>query len=614
MPIEAPEAGTEVPVKTTESKKPFKFPLPAIKIPKIRLPKIRLPKTNLPNIRVPKINGYFPGKPSILEKIWIRIVVSLFILAILATLVTFWYWYLVIRNQAIAPQTPVAPAPAPAPPPAPIIKETIPEKPKAIQNFLRSGYYLPPSVRIIDAIILHSGYNASDGNPYDLDDIIQSYKTAAVATHYLIDRDGATYQLAPDYAIAYHSGTGKMPDGRSNVNNFSIGISLIYQENEGPNDIQYQSLGQLIKDLQEKYNIPVENILGYKDINPAKTTPWNFDWDKLKLLLSFAPISPSTALGAEFILDNLALEEKIGQLLIVGIDGTELTPELEKFMKTVQPGGVLLFKKNVLNDSQIKKLIQGLQKISLTETGLPLFVAIDQEGGAVARIDFAKEKTGQPEITNTDQAYGVGIKRGRELKELGVNLNLAPVLDLSVWPTDFLYERSFKKNAEEIGIMAKSLILGQKTAGILTAVKHFPGYGGIFPNPEENLNILAHLPAISQFQTAMEANPALVMVASVVYPVIEDNLPFTFSKNGIAFLKNKLGDNPLIITDDLSQIVFSKNFSLEERVALPLMAGVDILLFSVWENKIIDAVKNIPEQLINGAVLRIIQLKQSYFK
>ena len=551
---------------------------------------------------MPKIQGYFPKGLSILEKIWIRVIISIFVVAVLATVATFWYWYLAIRPQALAPEPPPAPAPAPEP----ITKEEL----KITQKFLSAGYHFPSSPRVVDTIIIHSGFNAPDSDPYNLESIIQQYQIAKVATHYLIGRDGAVYQLAPDYAVAYHAGVGVMPDGRGGINNFSLGISLVYQESESPNDAQYQSLARLIENLQEKYNIPQENILGYKDVAGGKTTPWNFDWDKLKLLLSFAPISPPLVRGGtEFILDNLTLDQKIGQLFIIGFEGTVMTPALENLIRTARPGGVLLFKKNIVGPSQIKELLKAFQKISWKETGLPLFVAIDQEGGAVSRIDFAQEKTGQPEVKTANQAYEVGLIRGRELKELGVNLNLAPVLD-ATQPTDFLHERSFQKTPEEIGSLAEAMVLGQKTAGILTAIKHFLGYGGIVPNPEENLNILAHMPQISQFQKAMEANPALIMVASVIYPIIEDNLPFALSKNGIAFLKNKLGDSSLIMTDDLSQGIFSKNFSLEERVVMPLTAGVDILLFSSWDTRISGIAKNVPEELIDKVVLKIIKLKQ----
>ncbi|MBI2626259.1 MAG: N-acetylmuramoyl-L-alanine amidase [Candidatus Nealsonbacteria bacterium] len=602
LPAEAPAGAKE----GVLPKKPFK-------LPSIRLPKVQLPKVQIPKVPMPKVEGYFPGKPSVFTKIWIRIVASLFVLAILATVITFWYWYLVIRPAA-APQ---APAPAPTQQ-LPTVKETAPAKPEIIQRFLDKGYYLPTSPRVIDAIIVHSGFNTANGNSYDLEGVIQAYEKTAVATHYLISRGGVIYYLAPDNTIAYHAGAGQMPDGRKGVNNFSIGISLVYQDTEAPNDSQYQALSWLIKGLVEKYNIPQENILGYRDISPEKTTPWNFDWDKLKLLIS--SLSPSPENGAEFILKSLTLEEKIGQLLILGFEGNASTPELKNLIKTTRPGGIILFKKNIGERSQIKALIEDLQKVSLTETGLPLLVAVDQEGGVVSRISFIKEQTGQPEIKNADHAYKVGLNRGMELKELGINLNLAPVLDITQ-TEDFLYERSFKKRAEETGILAKAMVSGQQEANILTAIKHFPGYGGISFNPEEILATLADVPQITHFQKLMETSPELVMTANVVYPDIDATLPIAFSVKGIEFLREKLGEVPLIITDDLSQSYLLDVLTSKEVATMPIKAGVNILLFSDWKSgvdaefiikKAVEA-SEISEELIDRAILRTIQLKQGLY-
>lgn len=626
-PLLPPKSEIVIPQKEPVAvKKLFKFSFPLFKITKPRLPRIQLPKVKLPKVQIPKVklpkiqplkvplpklNGYFPQKPSIFEKIWIRIVVSLFILAVLATLVTFWYWYLVIRSQAQSQ--------APAQTPLIVTQKTEPEKPEIIQKLLRSGYSIPASVRVINAIIIHSGHNTTNGNPYDLESVIESYKAVSVATHYLISRDGTIYQLAPDYAIAYHAGAGKMPDGRSNINNFSIGISLVYRETEGPDDAQYKALGWLIKDLVDKYSIPAENILGYKDVAPEKITPWNFDWDKLKLLLSSAIPTLSLSGEGEFILNNLTIDKKIGQLLMIGFEETTLTPELKNLLETVHPGGVILFEKNIKKPPQIKKLIDDLQQVSLSQTGLPLFVAIDQEGGTISRLSFIKEKTGQSDIKSTDQAYKAGVERGAELKELGINLNLAPVIDLAE-TGDFIYNRSFQQESEETGFLAKALASGQKTAGILTAIKHFPGYSGIAFNPEDQLAIVSDVPQTKGFQKVMEANPEFVLLASVIYPSIDPDLPIAFSPRGVAFLKEKLGETPLVITDDLSQKSFFDNFSLKEIVTRPIMAGVDILLFSDYKSganaafalkKMVQR-EDISEEIINRTALRIIRLKQGY--
>ncbi len=317
-----------------------------------------------------------------------------------------------------------------------------------------------------------------------------------------------------------------------------------------------------------------------------------------------------------------ALREKVGQLFIVGFEGKEISPQLEEFIKKYKPGGVLLLSKNIENQEQLKNLISGLQEISLKETGFPLFIAVDQEGKSLARIGFLSEKTDQSEIKNADEAYQIGLKRGEELKELGVNLNLAPVLDI-VSSGDFLFDRSFQKPAGETGELAKSLISGQKTAGILTAMKHFPGYGGISFYPEEELGVLAKVPEISQFKKAAESKPEIIMTSNLIYQQIDSSLPFPLSAKAIRYLKDNLGQEILIVSDDLDQNSLLEKFSLKDIVKKPVEAGADILIFSGYRlpaekglDEAIQAAQNkeISLEKIDKAFSRIIQLKKTLLK
>ncbi|MBL7142382.1 MAG: glycoside hydrolase family 3 protein [Candidatus Pacebacteria bacterium] len=317
--------------------------------------------------------------------------------------------------------------------------------------------------------------------------------------------------------------------------------------------------------------------------------------------------------------DAVKLEKQIGQLFIVGFDGTTLTTELADFFKKYRPGGVLLLSKNIENEEQLKKLIGDLQILSLQETGLPLFVAVDQEGGTISRIDFLQEKTAQSEIESVDRAFQIGSTRGQELKELGINLNLAPLLD-QVQEGDFLFERTFEKDALTSGNLAKSFVDGQKGAGILTAIKHFPGYSGIAFNPEESLAEISTLPVISQFKKAMQANPEFVMTANMVYTNLDTSLPFAFSSNAIQYLKNNLGSKVIIMTDDLAQTYLSDKFSLKDIVTKPIEAGVDVMIFSGWEigaaeglDAFADAFRNgeISKDKVEAAILKIINIKNS---
>jgi len=324
----------------------------------------------------------------------------------------------------------------------------------------------------------------------------------------------------------------------------------------------------------------------------------------------------------EKILEKLSIEEKVGQLFIIGFEGTTLTSEIKDLFKAVRPGGVILFSRNIHDVNQLKKLIRDLQNLSLEENDLPLFVAIDQEGGLVRRIQWIEDEISQAEIKNNDQAYQTGLKRGSELKNLGINLNLAPVLDITQ-ESDFLYNRSFQRDPEITGELSKNLILGQKDSGIFTTIKHFPGYGGIFFNPETiKIPTVSQIPEVSQFQKAMEAQPELIMTANVIYSEFDEKLPFTFSPKGIQFLKEKIKGDYIVISDDLSSKVLKESFSLENSIILAKKAGVDILLVAGWNqthqdqfnsfNALLETVqqKEIDEKQIDDAVLKVIRLKQ----
>ncbi len=153
-------------------------------------------------------------------------------------------------------------------------------KERIVEALVRWGYQKAEN-RSIDTIIIHSSYDATSDNPYSYSGILDEYKGIGVSPHYLIDREGKIYRLVENKNIAYHAGTSKMPDGRTNVNGFSIGIELMNTKTSKFTDKQYASLKYLISYLKGKYAI--KSVLGHNDIAPGrKDDPWNFDWNKIK--------------------------------------------------------------------------------------------------------------------------------------------------------------------------------------------------------------------------------------------------------------------------------------------------------------------------------------------
>lgn len=186
--------------------------------------------------------------------------------------------------QRAAPQNPEV-VPTVEPPvlaePAPIPERRLVSRLEVQSRPLRFGFRVPPTPRNIDTIVLHSSYNAGDGNEYDVEKTISQYETYGVGAHYLIDRKGTIYRLIDEANIAYHAGASKMPDGRTNVNDFSIGIEMIANESDGYTEKQYTAVNNLVADIKVRYQI--KSVVGHGDIAPSrKTDPWKFDWKKLK--------------------------------------------------------------------------------------------------------------------------------------------------------------------------------------------------------------------------------------------------------------------------------------------------------------------------------------------
>jgi hypothetical protein len=147
-------------------------------------------------------------------------------------------------------------------------------------RLMSSGFAVPSKARSIDTIVLHSSYDAEGNNPYDVSGLVREYESYGVSAHYLIDRAGTIYRLVKDANIAYHAGVSKMPDGRTGVNDFSIGIEMMNQKETSYTDAQYTAVNKLVAYLKGKYSI--KYVVGHDDIAPdRKTDPWNFDWKRL---------------------------------------------------------------------------------------------------------------------------------------------------------------------------------------------------------------------------------------------------------------------------------------------------------------------------------------------
>lgn len=150
-----------------------------------------------------------------------------------------------------------------------------------VDRLVFSGFQKYSGTRKVDTVIIHSSYNSLEGDQYDVNKIIAIYKSYGVSAHYIIGRDGTAYRLVKDNDIAYHAGVSQVPDGRTDVNKFSIGIEIVGNKTDGYTNAQYSVVSDLVGKIKKDYDI--KYVLGHNDIAPdRKDDPWKFNWDKLK--------------------------------------------------------------------------------------------------------------------------------------------------------------------------------------------------------------------------------------------------------------------------------------------------------------------------------------------
>lgn len=333
----------------------------------------------------------------------------------------------------------------------------------------------------------------------------------------------------------------------------------------------------------------------------------------------------------ENILNNMTIDEKIGQLFIVAYRYPNMDSNLDNILKTIKPGGFILFKENLKNYNQSMVLINSIKKTAK----IPMFIATDQEGGRVQRIkDIPGISTtnipAMAEIGATNdpnEAYKTGVTIANDLKKFSVNLDFAPVIDIYSNPLNkVIGERSFGSDAYLVSKMGLALGQGLKDNNIIPVYKHFPGHGNTKTDSHYDLPIVSKTKEelmnldLIPFMEAINNNAEIIMVGHLAVPSITNNYePASLSKILITdFLKKELGYQNLIITDALNMKALTNTYSTEEITIKALNAGVDILLMPEDPLKSFAAIKNafnsgtISEKQINDSVRKIINLKLKY--
>lgn len=354
-----------------------------------------------------------------------------------------------------------------------------------------------------------------------------------------------------------------------------------------------------------------------------------------------APTSPaaSTAFDPQAVLKGMSLEQKIGQAMIIGFDGSTVSPGLREMIESYHVGGVILFARNVESPRQVANLTRSLQQIALDSGHPGLFIAIDQEGGRVARLTEDKGFTEFPGAMALGAAGDPALARqvaqamGRELKALGLNIDFAPDLDVNNnFANPVIGIRSFGSDPAQVAKYGVQFLEGLQSQGILAFGKHFPGHGDtavdshlalpVVPHARQRLDAVEFVP----FRAAMAAGVAGIMSAHVSFPAIETvipEMPATLSPRVLTgLLRGEMGFQGLSITDSLDMGALAQmGFPISRSAAMALQAGADILLFNrdhAVHRQAFQMVSDwiqegkIPQSRLDEAVLRVLQAKAAF--
>lgn len=272
-------------------------------------------------------------------------------------------------------------------------------------------------------------------------------------------------------------------------------------------------------------------------------------------------------------------------LMMVDIPGPNLDPVTKAHLAEYKFGGVCLFRKNIQNPEQVRKLTNGLREV----LGPQVLIAIDQEGGAVQRVlelplapsAMAIGAIGDPKI-----AGEIGAAVGRNLISLGINWNFAPSLDVNIDPRNpVIGDRSFGADPKKVARLGVAWAKGLQSQGVMASIKHFPGHGDTaldshlgLPVVDKELGELQRT-EFYPFQQAIKAGVASVMSSHIRFPILDKNYPATLSKNILTgLLRERMGFEGVVVTDALDMQAITRNYSMGEAAAISVKAGADMIL------------------------------------
>jgi beta-N-acetylhexosaminidase len=330
----------------------------------------------------------------------------------------------------------------------------------------------------------------------------------------------------------------------------------------------------------------------------------------------------------------MELREKIGQLIFTGFPSTAPSQEFIRIVKEYKIGNVILFAHNISSALQVKKLCSDIQFLIKEYTGFPAFISVDQEGGMVVRLTqdctnvpgaMAVAATGNPE-----NAFIAGQITGSELRALGINIDLAPTIDVNSNPANpVIGVRSYGDNPMDVSKYGLEMMRGLNSSGVMSVLKHFPGHGDTavdshlaLPKVDKSLEELEQT-HILPFKIAIEKGAEAIMTSHILFPQIEkENKPATLSRTILTdLLKVKLGFKGMVVTDCLEMNAIKEHYGTAKGALEALKAGADMVFISHSADIVEEAVLLIEKAVeagelsmerIEDALSKVIKFKNKY--
>ncbi len=327
--------------------------------------------------------------------------------------------------------------------------------------------------------------------------------------------------------------------------------------------------------------------------------------------------APAATEAAETAAERMSTEEKVAQMLMVRCDEANMDSILEK-----QPGGIVMFGVDFegLTSDDVKEKVQGYKDACEIEP----IISVDEEGGTVVRVssnpNLAPEKYESPryyyELGGIDAITENAAEKSQLLSSLGITMNLAPVADVSTDPSDFIYDRALGEDAETTAEYVRAVVTTMKDNDMMSCLKHFPGYGS---NADTHTGIAIDDRPIGSFRetdfvpfrAGIEAGADAVLVAHNIVNCMDGTQPASISAPVHEILREELGFNGIIMTDDMSMEAMAQ---YETPYVKAVLAGNDMIIvtdFDAAYDEVLNAVKNgtIPESTLDAAVSRILDAK-----